>query len=487
MGDRLQVGVFTYLRTRASLKKQFILYAILSILIATFLAIGLICFFIIFFYHSKWMISIERDADRHKLQIVRHELGEEWEQRLQKANVDYWIVDKDKKISFSTAHNKVPSQLNLGTESYSVPIVDELDHQSYIYSYKPLITMGKYEGAVILRYEDFFLYHIGFLYNLIGKIGYELFFNLFVCFPIVLLTPILTIAILSYQFSKGITDPLKEIINASSRISNNELAFSIDTSYNNEMGQALKAFENMRSALENSLKTQWSMTEQRKDMILALTHDIKTPITIICGHIELLTGSYSSITEEQKEKSLQTIGTHAQRVKRFIQELNEVWDLERPEFVLQKKQVNFADFLAEIEDKFSYLCKQKEVVFSITYSFDAGCRGSFDPFRIGEVIENIVSNAIKHTSSGDSIRLEAFLTDESLTMKITDSGAGFEVEELSTIFTKYYKGSNSGMHNSSVGLGLYICQLIVEKHEGAIKAYNHSESGGAVIEFTIRV
>nr|WP_276561836.1 ATP-binding protein [Brevibacillus halotolerans] len=222
-------------------------------------------------------------------------------------------------------------------------------------------------------------------------------------------------------------------------------------------------------------------------MILALTHDIKTPITIICGHIELLTGSYSSITEEQKEKSLQTIGTHAQRVKRFIQELNKVWDLERPEFVLQKKQVNLADFLAEIEDKFSYLCKQKEVVFSITYSFDAGCRGSFDPFRIGEVIENIVSNAIKHTSSGDSIRLEAFLTDESLTMKITDSGAGFEVEELSTIFTKYYKGSNSGMHNSSVGLGLYICQLIVEKHEGAIKAYNHSESGGAVIEFTIRV
>ncbi|OAJ74196.1 hypothetical protein AYJ08_10210 [Brevibacillus sp. SKDU10] len=312
-------------------------------------------------------------------------------------------------------------------------------------------------------------------------------FLIFLFFPIVLLTPILTIAILSYQFSKGITDPLKEIINASSMISNNELDFSIDTSYNNEMGQALKAFENMRSALESSLKTQWSMTEQRKDMILALTHDIKPPITIICGHIELLTGSYSSITEEQKDKSLQTIGTHAQRVKRFIQELNEVWDLERPEFVLQKKQVNLAEFLAEIEDKFSYLCKQKEVVFSVTHSLDAGCRGSFDPFRIGEVIENIVSNAIKHTSSGDRIRLEAFLTDESLTMKITDLGAGFESQELSTIFTKYYKGSNSGMHKSSVGLGLYICQLIVEKHEGAIKAYNHNESGGAVIEFTILV
>ncbi|WPS85923.1 ATP-binding protein [Brevibacillus halotolerans] len=103
------------------------------------------------------------------------------------------------------------------------------------------------------------------------------------------------------------------------------------------------------------------------------------------------------------------------------------------------------------------------------------------------MIENIVSNAIKHTSSGDSIRPEAFLTNESLTIKITDSGAGFEKQELFTIFTKYDKGSNSDMHQSSVGLGLYICQLIVEKHEGAMKAYNYSESGGAIIEFTIPV
>ncbi|MDN9009474.1 ATP-binding protein [Brevibacillus laterosporus] len=58
---------------------------------------------------------------------------------------------------------------------------------------------------------------------------------------------------------------------------------------------------------------------------------------------------------------------------------------------------------------------------------------------MGEVIENIVSNAIKHTSSGDSTRLDTSLTDESLTMKITDSGAGFEEQELSTVFTKYHK------------------------------------------------
>ncbi|MCR8993601.1 ATP-binding protein [Brevibacillus sp. 7WMA2] len=103
------------------------------------------------------------------------------------------------------------------------------------------------------------------------------------------------------------------------------------------------------------------------------------------------------------------------------------------------------------------------------------------------MIENIVSNAIKHTSSGDSIRPEAFLTNESLTIKITDSGTGFEKQELSTIFRKYDKGSNSDMHQSSVGLGLYICQLIVGKHEGAMKAYNYSESGGAIIEFTIPV
>ncbi|MBM7107777.1 Alkaline phosphatase synthesis sensor protein PhoR [Brevibacillus laterosporus] len=486
MGDWIQVGVFTYVKKKASLKKQFILYAILSILVATFISIGLICFFIILSYDMKVMTSIEHYADRNKLQIVKHELGEEWEKRREKANVHYWTIEKDKKTTFSTLHTEVPRQVVLGMESYSLPLIDEIHHHSYIYSYKPLINKGEFEGAVILRYEDYFLYHIGFLYNLTEKMGYELFFNSCVFFPIVLLAPIITIAILSYQFSKGITDPLKEIINASSRITNNELDFSIDTSYDNEMGLALKAFENMRSTLEDSLKAQWSMTEQRKDMILALTHDIKTPITIICGHLELLTGSFSDITEEQKEKSLKTLVTHADRVKRLIQELNEVWDLERPEFVLHKKEVRLTDFLIDIEDKFMYLCKQKEVIFSIIHSFDAECRASFDSFRVGEVIENIVSNAIKHTSTGDSIRLEVFFINRSLTFIVTDSGVGFAEQELAVIFTKYRKGNNSGIHKSSAGLGLYICKLIVEKHEGTIKAYNHSE-GGAVIEFTIPV
>ncbi|WP_175393346.1 ATP-binding protein [Brevibacillus laterosporus] len=68
------------------------------------------------------------------------------------------------------------------------------------------------------------------------------------------------------------------------------------------------------------------------------------------------------------------------------------------------------------------------------------------------MIENIVSNAIKHTSSGDSIRPEAFLTNESLTIKITDSGAGFEEQELSTIFTKYDKGATVTCINQVLGL-----------------------------------
>ncbi|MCG7317576.1 sensor histidine kinase [Brevibacillus laterosporus] len=173
-------------------------------------------------------------------------------------------------------------------------------------------------------------------------------------------------------------------------------------------------------------------------------------------------------------------------MKRLIQELNEVWDLERPEFVLHKKEVRLTDFLIDIEDKFMYLCKQKEVIFSIIHSFDAECRASFDSFRVGEVIENIVSNAIKHTSTGDSILLEVFFINRSLTFRVTDSGVGFAEQELAVIFTKYRKGNNSGIHKSSAGLGLYICKLIVEKHEGTIKAYNHGE-GGAVIEFTIPV
>lgn len=121
-----------------------------------------------------------------------------------------------------------------------------------------------------------------------------------------ILCTFITAFIFSLLFARGINKPLKELINASETIKHGRLDFAINTSYNNEIGQVLKSFEDMRKTLQDSLKKQWTMEEQRKDMILSLTHNIKTPVTIINGHLELISSYEQSLTSNQK-KNLWTL------------------------------------------------------------------------------------------------------------------------------------------------------------------------------------
>ncbi|WJX08065.1 sensor histidine kinase [Bacillus cereus] len=148
------------------------------------------------------------------------------------------------------------------------------------------------------------------------------------------------------------------MIKLSNHIKDGRLDFMIDTSYTNELGQVLKSFEDMRITLQKSLKAQWMMEEQRKDMILSLTHDIKTPITIINGHLELLAGSYNHISEENRKTYINIMLSNSEKIKKMINELNEIWDLERPNFTLNIQKVDLNDYILELEGDYIYVQKR---------------------------------------------------------------------------------------------------------------------------------
>lgn len=472
------MGRLKYLNRNLKLKTQFLLFFILSALIAAFLSIIIISICIFLFEDLKQVNEIK---DYVKLN-TENALDQNYQKELKRRipdDFDYWLFLTDDNIPYTSSSNSIPTELSNIIQNRPTEEVNVAIDENRIISYIPLHSKS-IDGAFILEYKDTLFLNSKLINKMINKTSYSAFFNLFVFIPILILCPFITAFIFSLLLARSINKPLKELINASETIKQGRLDFVINTSYNNEIGQVLKSFEEMRETLQESLKKQWTMEEQRKDMILSLTHNIKTPVTILNGHLELISNYGQNLTSAQKKESMDVVVTNADRIRVMINQLNEIWDLERTNFSLFIQDVSLCKFTKVIKDNFDQICSKKNIAFEIVSSIHKEDTFSFDPLRMNEVFENIISNSIKFTNNGE-IKFEVKKEGDGICFKISDTGTGFNEKDLEYIFNKDYKGDEGVKSTSSSGLGLYICKLIVEKHNGKIKAYNNC-SGGASIE-----
>ncbi|WP_144489042.1 HAMP domain-containing sensor histidine kinase [Bacillus thuringiensis] len=475
------MGMLKRLNMHLKIKTQFVLYFLLCFIVSVIITLLFLGIALFVFENKKVANAIENYAVINGDKILNVNFQDELNKQIPKDDIEYWIVSNNKKVLYTSAKiKKLPEDLTISSKEY---YGKEYNNATYGISFKPFFSEGKFQGGIVLRYKSNIFVESSIINTLLKKINYNVFFFFFILFPIFVICPFIIILIFSVLFSKDIIRPLKEMIKLSNHIKNGRLDFIIDTSYTNELGQVLKSFEDMRITLQKSLKAQWMMEEQRKDMILSLTHDIKTPITIINGHLELLAGSYNHISEENRKTYINIMLSNSEKIKKMINELNEIWDLERPNFTLNIQKVDLNDYILELEGDYIYICAKKNVNFRIISSLSPGGKFDFDSFRINEVLQNIITNSLKHTEDNGEIILEIYLENSNLIFRVSDNGKGFN-EEVDLVFNKYYKGNGDLIYKNSSGLGLYICKLIIEKHGGEISAYNNKREG-ATIEFSL--
>ncbi|HFJ9447812.1 HAMP domain-containing sensor histidine kinase [Bacillus tropicus] len=310
--------------------------------------------------------------------------------------------------------------------------------------------------------------------------------------PIVLLflSPFIYITILSYLISnkigKRISKPITDLIAASHRIKDKDLDFHIEYDANNEVGELVQAFEKMRAELENSLSREWALREERREYINAISHDLKTPLTIVKGHAEgLQSGMWRN--EELLLRYLSTIESNANRMAKLLSEFNMINELEVRSFNLFLVNSEIEYFLKRRIMEYNYLMEKKNIYFSFEIKNDKQIKNFIlDQERISQVIDNIIMNSIRFTPDNGKIHVTVCINTKQLQFHIVDSGPGFEPKDISKIFNQFYQGDPSRSKNKShSGLGLYIAKTIIEKHQGEIHADNNSKYGGAHIWFII--
>ncbi len=301
---------------------------------------------------------------------------------------------------------------------------------------------------------------------------------------------VLSAAILFFAWLMGrkVSQPVDELMQAVEKIRQQDLDFSIAYQGRNELGELCYAFNELRRELQNSLEREWCKQEEMRTMVAALSHDLRTPVAIIQGHIEGLARAEAGEKRNQRlERYLPVLEASSQRMTRLLNDMLLVATLEQASFLIQPQPVMLEKELARKVQVYTLQAATQDITFTYTYDCNA-CEKpvTLDIHRVEQVLDNLFENALRYTPAHGTISLTCVRHPHALILSLRDTGSGLTARDLPHVFEKFYRSQEqaTGKVHKAAGLGLYICKLLIEQHGGSIAIQNHPD-GGCVATFSL--
>lgn len=215
-----------------------------------------------------------------------------------------------------------------------------------------------------------------------------------------------------------------------------------------------------------------NMYDGQAQFLADISHEFQTPLSIMKGNIECL----EKKGHIKGSNELYTIATTLDRLSRLVHDVLGIARLNSSKAILAKKRIGVEKLIEETYDDCTVLSKEKGVTLSFL-SEKCFVFGSAD--KLKEVLLNLISNALKHTSPGGAISLSAKTVDEEVEIAVTDTGSGISHKNLPHVFERLYKIDSMGL--AGTGLGLFICRQIIEAHNGTIIAESRLGEGSRFV------
>lgn len=250
-----------------------------------------------------------------------------------------------------------------------------------------------------------------------------------------------------------------------------------------EFEDIFSSFNKMARRLKESESSKERLIVEKQRMLADISHDLKTPITVIQGYAKAVS---DGLTDKETEKQyLKTIFTKTENLTEMINTFYDYSKLEHPEFSLVREKQDLAEFVREyLADKYHEIDLQG---FTLEVEIpEEVMEYSFDGVQLKRVFDNIFSNAFKHNKPETVIYFTLQQTDKTIRMEIGDNGTGIPKEIQENLFEPFTVGDDSRNNKQGSGLGLAVAKKIVELHGGALfleKADNPAISTLFVIRF----
>lgn len=288
------------------------------------------------------------------------------------------------------------------------------------------------------------------------------------CYAFFLLL-LLVIPVIFYTLylNRAVVKPFRNLREFARQVALGNLDFPLPMDKNHIFGAFTESFDIMRDQLQEAKLRETAANRSKKELVASLSHDIKTPVASI-----KLTGELLLVTETDPRvrERLQTIYQKSEQIDRLITNMlqSSLEDLEELSVTRTETESSAVETIIREADYRGRLAP-----FSIP-----GCLLSIDPFRMEQVIGNIINNSYKYADTDLSVTAE--LTEDGLRLEFLDYGKGVPEEELPLLFQKFYRGKKTEKSCDGSGLGLYISRYLMERMGGMIECINR-ENGFSVI------
>lgn len=427
-------------------------------------------------YYEQQMDKLDQLIRNKGAELMKKDAQSFMERLVPEEGVFYQVVGLDGEVIYGSSEKHWIE----GREDLYSKVNTTLSEDGQYARIVPLFSPeGRLEGAVSLAYklEPRFA-------STTDKLWISLLF-LGVLFSPFIYTILFTL-LFATRFANSISKPVNLLIEAAQKVRDKNLDFHIEYEADNELGKLCQSFNQMGTALKESLLTQWKIEQERNEMIQALAHDLKTPLAVIQGYAEALMGVEND--RQIKRRYLQVIKEHAQKGGELVKTMLYVAELESSGEELHPVPVDLAAFLSRKKESYEVMAKHKKITVSVEIvpqnMESASCQ--LDQEKLERILDNIVQNSIRYTPEGGTITISAEVRDVEVVFTVSDTGPGFSRQDLPHLFDKFYKGDPSRSSKSGhAGLGLYIAHQLVNLHGGKIKAENE-ENGGARVTFSLK-
>jgi len=296
------------------------------------------------------------------------------------------------------------------------------------------------------------------------------------------LAAICSAAVVSWFISRQVVTPVREMMQASQRISEGHyeerirVAGNIQRDEVDELAQLALHFNQMASKLDQT-------ETMRRQLIGDVAHELRTPLTVIKGTMEgLMDGVLPA-----ESATYQQVHQEADRLQRLVADLQELSRVESGAVPLDLQPVPVGRLVETVVSRMERLFVDKDVRLDVELP-DQLLEVLADEDRLTQVLVNVVGNALKYTQAGGQVEISAREKDRQILLAVKDTGIGISAEHLPHVFTRFYRVDKSRARASGgSGIGLTIAKSIVEAHGGRIWVESGGEGKGSTFYITLPV
>lgn len=281
--------------------------------------------------------------------------------------------------------------------------------------------------------------------------------------------------------SHRLIDPLRETMKAASSLAEGDLSARVPVQGSPEFRHLARSFNKMAQSLETS-------DRQRRELLADVAHELRTPLTVIQGNLEGLRDGVYPAGPEQIDLLLD----ETQKLSRLVEDLRLLTLADAGQLPLDLQKLDVQQLLADLRDAFAPQAAEAGVTLQVEALPQTLHPLHADPQRLGQVLGNLMTNALRHTPPGGRVSLGAAPLGaegkpEAIEIWVADTGEGVPPEDLPRIFDRFWRGDRARARSAGAGsgLGLAIARSLVKLHGGRIWAESEGVPGKGTTVFVV--